>query len=106
MLRLSGSRYSAPRFSSLVMYGATALATALVVAELYDEVGLPECVLDEMLVGEPLYVGSSAQAVLAAPTTTRASIPANVDAAIRKALERLPADRFTRAKDLARALGD
>jgi serine/threonine-protein kinase len=72
------------------------------------------CVLYEMLVGEPPYVGSSAQAVLAkiltgdAPTATaaRPSIPANVDAAIRKALEKLPADRFTGAQDFAKALAD
>ncbi len=60
-------------------------------------------VLYEMLVGESPYSGTTAQAVLAkiltdpapAPTTARLSIPPNVDAAIRKALERLPADRFT-----------
>jgi serine/threonine-protein kinase len=39
-------------------------------------------------------------------TAIRASIPANVDAAIRKALEKLPADRFTGAHGFARALGD
>ena len=72
------------------------------------------CVLYEMLVGEPPYVGGSAQAVLAkiltedarAPTKARPSIPAHVDAALRKALEKLPADRFTRAQDFARALAD
>ena len=72
------------------------------------------CVLYEMLVGDPPYVGSSAQAVLAkilmgdapTPTATRASIPANVDAAIRKALEKLPADRFRSVQDFAKALGD
>ena len=53
------------------------------------------CVLYEMLVGEPPYTGGSAQAVLAkiltedprSATVVRPSIPANVDAAIRKALE-------------------
>ena len=72
------------------------------------------CVLYEMLVGEPPYVGSSAQAVLAkilmadapAPTAARTSIPANVDAAIRRALEKLPADRFTGAQEFAKALVD
>ncbi|MGD8277268.1 MAG: protein kinase [Gemmatimonadota bacterium] len=72
------------------------------------------CVLYEMLVGDPPYTGSTAQAVLAriltaevpAATAARPGIPANVDAAIRKALERLPADRFTNAQDFARALGD
>jgi serine/threonine-protein kinase len=72
------------------------------------------CVLYEMLVGDPPYMGSSAQAVLAkilmgdapTPTATRASIPANVDAAIRKSLEKLPADRFRSVQDFAKALGD
>ena len=71
-------------------------------------------VLYEMLVGEPPYTGSTAQAILgkiitgklASATEERASVPANVDAAIRKALEKLPADRFTGAQDFARALGD
>jgi hypothetical protein len=72
------------------------------------------CVLYEMLVGEPPYTGSSARVVLSkmligdapTPTTTRASIPSNVDAAIRKALEKLPADRFTGVDDFAKALAD
>ena len=71
-------------------------------------------VLYEMLVGEPPYVGNTAQAVLGrilqgepvSPTVARKSIPANVDAALRKALERLPADRFTDAQGFARALSD
>jgi serine/threonine-protein kinase len=71
-------------------------------------------VLYEMLVGEPPYSGRTAQAVLVriltepapAATKTRASIPPNVDSAIRKALERLPADRFADAQEFARALGD
>ncbi|UCC24154.1 MAG: serine/threonine-protein kinase [Gemmatimonadales bacterium] len=72
------------------------------------------CVLYEMLVGEPPFVGNSAQAVLGkilqgAPkpvTEIRRSIPPNVDAALRKSLERLPADRFASADDFSRALGD
>jgi serine/threonine-protein kinase len=70
--------------------------------------------LYEMLTGDPPYIGSTAQAVLGkiiqgAPvsaTAVRNSIPANVDAALRKALERLPADRFIRAQDFAQALSD
>jgi len=70
--------------------------------------------LYEMLTGDPPYIGSTAQAVLGkiiqgAPvsaTAIRTSIPQNVDAAIRKALEKLPADRFTRAQDFSRALAD
>ena len=72
------------------------------------------CVLYEMLTGEPPYQGTTAQAVLAkiltdpapAPAKVRGSIRPNVDAAIRKALEKLPADRFTGAQEFARALGD
>ena len=72
------------------------------------------CVLYEMLVGEPPYTGSTAQAILgkiiagklASATEERASVPANVDAAIRKALEKLPADRFGSAQEFARALSD
>jgi serine/threonine-protein kinase len=72
------------------------------------------CVLYEMLVGEPPYTGASAQAVLAkiltedarSATKARPSIPAHVDAAIRRALEKLPADRFTSAHDFAQALAD
>ncbi|MCH8811217.1 MAG: serine/threonine-protein kinase, partial [Gemmatimonadetes bacterium] len=71
-------------------------------------------VLYEMLIGDPPYMGSTAQAILgriiagkvASATEERASVPANVDAAIRKALEKLPADRFTSAQDFARALAD
>ena len=71
-------------------------------------------VLYEMLVGDPPYVGSTAQAILgkiiagnlASATEERASVPANVDAVIRKALEKLPADRFTSAQEFARALAN
>ena len=71
-------------------------------------------VLYEMLTGDPPYQGSTAQAVLGQIITgrpvsvveKRASVPPNVDAAIRKALEKLPADRFTAAQDFSQALGD
>ena len=71
-------------------------------------------VLYEMLVGEPPYPGTTAQAVLGriiagervSAAKHRPSVPPNVDAAIRKALEKLPADRFTSAQEFARALGD
>jgi len=72
------------------------------------------CALYEMLVGEPPYTGSTAQAILgkiiqgktASAAEERASVPQNVDAAIRKALEKLPADRFVGAQDFSKALGD
>jgi Tol biopolymer transport system component len=71
-------------------------------------------VLYEMLVGDPPYTGSTAQAILgkiiagkrASATEHRASVPRNVDAAIRKSLEKLPADRFIGAQDFSKALGD
>jgi serine/threonine-protein kinase len=71
-------------------------------------------VLYEMLIGEPPYPGNSAQAVLgrilqgAPPSATavRRSIPLNVDGAILKALEKLPADRFATARDFANALSN
>jgi Tol biopolymer transport system component len=67
-----------------------------------------------MLVGEPPYPGSTAQAVLGkiiqgvpvSATAVRQSIPLNVDAAIRRALEKIPADRFTDAQGFAKALAD
>ena len=70
------------------------------------------CVLYEMLVGEPPYVGATAQAVLGkiiqganvSATAHRGTIPPHVDAVIRKALEKLPADRFASAAGMAGAL--
>ena len=72
------------------------------------------CVLYEMLVGEPPYTGPTPQAILGLIITgdpisaveKRSSVPPNVDAAIRMALEKLPADRFTTAQDFSQALGD
>jgi serine/threonine-protein kinase len=70
------------------------------------------CVLYEMLVGEPPYTGSTPQAVLGrvitaeAPSASdvRKSVSSNVDATIRKCLEKVPADRFKSAGEVARAL--
>ena len=72
------------------------------------------CVLYRMLVGEPPFTGGTPQAVLgriitgATPSASaeRASVPLHVDEAIRRALEKIPADRFARADDFARALAD
>jgi len=71
-------------------------------------------VLYELLTGDPPYTGSTAQAVLGkilqgtpvSATAVRRSIPVHVDAAIRKALEKLPADRFRTATEFAAALTD
>src|SRR4051812_48935572 len=70
-------------------------------------------VLYEMLTGEPPHMGNSAQQVImkiiteaAQPVTRlRKSVPPNVAAAVAKALEKLPADRFTSANEFAAALG-
>ena len=72
------------------------------------------CVLYEMLVGEAPFTGSTPQAVLGRIITgetpsareERSSVPQNVDAVIRRALEKVPADRFTGADDFGTALSD
>ena len=72
------------------------------------------CVAYQMLVGEPPFNGPSAQAVMArhrslpAPSIQifRPELPAGVDAVIRKALAKSPADRFQRAGEFAAALTD
>jgi serine/threonine-protein kinase len=69
-------------------------------------------VLYEMLTGNPPHVGSSAQQIImrivteepAPVTNTRKAVPPNVAAAVAKALEKLPADRFESAVNLAEAL--
>ncbi len=68
--------------------------------------------LYEALVGEPPFTGPTAQAIIARLVTEdprplvvqRKTIPSHVEAAVLKALERLPADRFTRAAELGEAL--
>lgn len=70
------------------------------------------CVLYEMLLGEPPFTGSTPQAVLGKIITgdvpsmraSRASVPQNVDAVVAKALEKVPADRFATAAQMAAAL--
>ena len=69
-------------------------------------------VLYEMLTGEPPHSGSSAQAIIrkivmdeVRPVTElRKAVPPHVAAAVAKALEKLPADRFDSAKAFADAL--
>ena len=73
-----------------------------------------DCVLYEMLVGEPPYMGRTAQAVLGriivgetpSASAERSSVPANVDATIAKAVEKVPADRFSTAVRFSEALAD
>ena len=70
--------------------------------------------LYEMLTGEPPHTGTSAQQIImkivteeVAPVTRiRKTVPRNVAAAVGKALEKLPADRFDSAKAFADALAD
>jgi serine/threonine-protein kinase len=72
------------------------------------------CLLYEMLTGEPPHTGPTSQAVLtriltAEPpraSTLRRTVPPHVDAAVARALEKLPADRFASAAAFARALAD
>src|SRR2546426_351949 len=76
-----------------------------------DEYSLA-CVEYEMLVGEPPFTGPTAQAVIARhsldlvspPSIVRASIPDAVEAAILRALSKVPADRYTTTALFAEAL--
>jgi Tol biopolymer transport system component len=69
-------------------------------------------VLYEMLAGQPPHLGGSAQQIImkiiaepvAVVTSLRRSVPPNVAAALTKALEKLPADRFETAKAFGEAL--
>ena len=68
--------------------------------------------LYEMLVGDPPYTGSTTQAVIAKVITeqprrvrsARNAVPAHVDAAVDRALAKLPADRWHTAHEFADAL--
>jgi Tol biopolymer transport system component/tRNA A-37 threonylcarbamoyl transferase component Bud32 len=70
------------------------------------------CVTYEMLVGDPPFLGSTAQAIVAKvmtekpapPSRARDTIPIAVEDAVLTALEKLPADRFASAADFAAAL--
>src|SRR3712207_2459371 len=70
------------------------------------------CVLYEMLVGEPPFTGRTAQAVIAkrfagvVPSirVVRAGVPADVEAAVLRALAFAPEDRFQSGAQLAAAL--
>ena len=72
------------------------------------------CLLYEMLAGEPPHTGPTVQAVIAAVVTKeperlsvrRKSVPPNIDAAVHKALAKLPADRFASADAFVRAISD
>src|SRR5258708_11518919 len=65
-----------------------------------------------MVVGEPPFTGPTAQAIVAKVVTEaprplvpqRHTIPGHVEAAVLRALEKLPADRFATAAQFAEAL--
>lgn len=69
------------------------------------------CVLYEMLSGEPPFQGPSRQAILQKhlseppfPLTHRSSVSQALDLAVRRALEKAPADRYQTAEDFLRVL--
>jgi len=70
------------------------------------------CVLYELLVGEPPYTGPTPRAVLikciSAPVPSarqfRNGVPAAVDAALKRAMAKSPADRFASVSDFVQAL--
>jgi Tol biopolymer transport system component/tRNA A-37 threonylcarbamoyl transferase component Bud32 len=70
--------------------------------------------LYEMLAGEPPYTGATAQAIVARVlteeprplTVQRRTVPSHVEAAVRQALSKLPADRFGSAAEFSTALTD
>jgi len=70
------------------------------------------CVLYEMLVGEPPYTGPTAQVIAArrlmdpVPSARRLrdAVPPALESALRRALAKVPADRFSDAGEFARAL--
>ncbi len=72
------------------------------------------CVSYEMLVGDPPFSGSTAQAIVAKIVTEqprslivqRHTIPESIEAAVLTAIEKLPADRFASAGEFAAALGN
>ena len=71
------------------------------------------CVVYEMLVGEPPFTGPNVQSIIARhsmasvspPSIIRVSIPETMEMALLRALEKVPADRFSTAIMFAEALG-
>jgi serine/threonine-protein kinase len=70
------------------------------------------CVLYEMLTAEPPFTGATAQAIIArvmteeprSLTLQRKTVPPHVEAAVERALQKLPADRFSTAREFDEAL--
>jgi serine/threonine-protein kinase len=69
-------------------------------------------ILYEMLIGDPPHAASTSQAIIAkvlterpaSLRTSRPTVPPHVDAAVARALEKLPADRFSTAREFADAI--
>jgi len=69
-------------------------------------------ILYEMLTGEPPHTGATSQAIIARVLTekprglrtVRPAVPAHVEAAVERALEKLPADRWATAEEFCDAL--
>ncbi len=69
-------------------------------------------VLYEMLVGEPPFTGPNAQVIMSrrftrpapSPSATRESVPRAIDEVVRRALARVPADRFASAEEFLREM--
>ena len=70
------------------------------------------CVLYEMLMGQPPFIGPTSQAILARHAmdpvpplrTARSTVPPALELAVAKALAKVPADRFQTAGEFAEAL--
>jgi len=70
------------------------------------------CVAYEMLAGQPPFTGGNAQGILASVMThdprplsqLRKTVPAHVESAVTRALEKLPADRFQSAAEFGQAI--
>jgi eukaryotic-like serine/threonine-protein kinase len=87
-------------------------ATGVRVLDARSDIYSIAAVLYEMLAGEPPHTGATVQAVIAKlmterPTrlrTVRDTVPESVDAAVAKALAKVPSDRFATAHEFAAAL--
>jgi Tol biopolymer transport system component len=72
------------------------------------------CLVYEMLTGEPPHTGATAQAIFSKTMTemptpirvVRRNVPAHVEAAVERALAKVPADRFSTSGGFVEALSD